>query len=308
VALSGNVTVPGSASITSAGNITQSGGALAAGTLSLSSIGSVTQAGGSLTATVLNANAGGPITLGTAGTANIAGTGTVTSLSAIRLVDSGPLQLGGALSAPELAITATGQLILAGGTITTDGLPLSQQTLPAASLPGSFLQVLPAANGTAVLTQTGTTTVLPLSGTTATLRLDLPSSGALTLNGLNAPSTNLVLALGTGKATGTLNALNLTVLGAGGSATLFGEVGGRVGTVAAQVSKISPEVSEIYTLNGCAIMAVSCAPARSFLTSVLTIGSILRPDEVVLNVLDLAVTHDRDDPTLLLPNISNRDY
>ncbi len=309
--LAGAVAAP-AVNLTATGSIVETGGSLTAGTLRFQAGGNVTQTGGSLTATVLGASAGGAITLGTAGTANIASTNGLASSVAVRLVDNGPLRVGGINAAPELAITATGQLTVADALITTDGLPLSQQISTTASLPGSYLQVLPDTNGTAVLSQTGVTSVLPYSGTSNTLRLDLPATGGtLTLNALNAPSTNLVLSLGTGTALGTLTALNLNVLGAGGSATLFGQVAGIGGTTAAQISRISPQVSDVYTLNGCAIQAVSCSSTTTFLSTILaniTIASLLRPDELVLDVLDLSTTRDRDDPTLLLPNISNRDY
>ena len=38
------------------------------------------------------------------------------------------------------------------------------------------------------------------------------------------------------------------------------------------------------------------------------IASLLRPDLLLMDVLDLTITRDRDDPVLLLPNISDRDY
>ena len=66
----------------------------------------------------------------------------------------------------------------------------------------------------------------------------------------------------------------------------------------------------LYTLNGCAIGSAGCSPDSLTITSVASgvIASVARPDILVLDVLDLSITRDRDDPELLLPNISDRDY
>ena len=84
------------------------------------------------------------------------------------------------------------------------------------------------------------------------------------------------------------------------------------GFSAAQASLISPQVDLLYTLNGCALAAASCSStADSEATTLLAsaaITSILRPDILTLDVLDLSVTRDQADPTLQLPNISDRDY
>ena len=79
---------------------------------------------------------------------------------------------------------------------------------------------------------------------------------------------------------------------------------------AAQVAQISPSVNGLYTLNGCAIGSAGCSADSLTITSVAAgiIASVARPDILVLDVLDLSITRDRDDPELLLPNISDRDY
>ena len=315
--VTGALTVPGTAAapsvltLAAAGPISL-GGTINAGTLLVNSPGSLMQTGGTVTATSLGGTVLGQLTLGTAGLANVGGIGNLTSSTGITLVDGGKLQLAGTLAAPNLAITATGQLTLAGGAIYTNGLPASQQLGAAPSLPGSYLQVLPGADGTATLQQTGSTTVSPFSGASAALRFDLPGTGGtLTYNALNAPSTDVVLNLGNGTATGSLTAQSLTVLGAGGSAAFTGQVADRTGFDAAEVSRISPQVSQIYTLNNCAIGASSCSAQDAVISSLaasLQASSVIRPDILTLDVLDLSVTRDRDDPTLLLPNISDRDY
>ncbi len=317
--------------LNAAGAITQTGGSMVAGTaaalgtltltaggpvalagtietggLAITTPGSLTQTGGNLTAAGLNGSAGGPISLGVAGTANILAIGTLSSPSAIALVDSGPLLLGGSLSSPNVAVIATRTLVFDGGVIQTNGQPASGN----ANLPGSFFQVLPGADGTAAINQVGLTTIVPYSGGTSTVRFGLPASGGtLSLNALNADSSSLVLSLGSGTATGTIDAASLSVFASGGSAEFGGRVNGLTGFDAAQVSQISPNVSNAYTLNGCAIGAQSCS-VQSSLPATLTAApsSVIRPDILSLDVLDLSVTRDRDDPTLLLPNISDRDY
>ena len=275
--------------------------------------GSVTQTGGSLTAAAMSGSAGGQVTLGTAGVTQVVAVANMRSATGITLVDSSPLQLSGSLAAPNLAITSTGQMTLNEGIIQTNGLAPSQQAAASPSLPGSYFQVRPGSDGTASIRQTGVTTVQPYSGSASTLRFDLPSSGGnLTFNALNAGSSTVVISLGTGTGTGTLDVANLTVLASGGNAEFGGLVGGRSSVDAAQQSQIFPLVSNAYTLNGCAIGAASCSDITQ--TSILTaalqsvVASAVRPDILTLDVLDLSVTRDRDDPTLLLPNISDRDY
>ncbi len=297
----GSITTSNGLSLMAGGPVAL-GGAIKAGNLTFTTPGSVMQTGGSITAAALSGSATGPVALGTVGTATVAAVGDLSSASFITLQNAGALQLGGTLAAPTLTVTAVGRLALAGGTIHTN-----------AGQPAATLQVLPGADGTASFVQTGTTSVAPYAGGASLLRIVLPASrGTLTLDNLQAAATDVVLSLGTGTATGTLNVANLTVLGAGGSAAFAGEAAGRVGTDAAQVSSISPQVSAVYTLNGCSIAAVTCTAQTSVLTSTiatsLQASSLIRPDILTLDVLDLSVTRDRDDPTLQLPNISDRDY
>ncbi len=305
----------------SAGGIAQTGGALVAGTgmvltasgpitlggtvngaaLTVTTPGSLTQTGGVLTASSFGGSVAGRVTLGTAGTATIGTVGNLASQTGVTLVDAGPLTLAGTLAAPTLSIGSVGSMTVAGGSLQTNA--------------GS-LTVMAGANGTGIFTQTGTTTVSPYSGALSDLRIALPASGGtLTLASLQAPQTDLVLSTGTGTATGAIDVGSLMVFGAGGTTTLTGQAAGRTGTDAAQISQISPQVSEVYTLNGCSIAAVTCTASNSVISSLtasitasLQASSVIRPDILTLDVLDLSVTRDRDDPTLQLPNISDRDY
>ncbi len=304
---------PGALTLTAGGPVTI-GGSVTAGNLAIAAAGAITQTGGSLVTSGFSASAGGAISLGVAGFSTIATVGNLTSPTGIALVDSGPLQIVGTLASPELAVIATRSLTLDGGIIQTDGLPVGQQRGAGPSLPGSYFQVVPGLDGTAAISQLGTTLVLPYSGGASTVRFDLPTGGgSLSLNALSADGSNVILSLGSGKGMGTIDAASLTVLASGGTGEFGGQVSGRTDFDAAQVSQISPVVSNMYTLNGCAIGAQSCSGQSTLLTTITAAeaaaaSSIIRPDILTLDVLDLSVTRDRDDPTLLLPNISDRDY
>ncbi len=289
ITLAASVTAP-SLTLTSPGAVTQTRGVLAVGTLA-GSVGS------------LNIGNQAPASVGTLGA--LTATGTVT------LTDQTALRVAGPLIAPAFAITAAGSLTLDGGTIRTDGQLLASQLGASPGAGGSSFTVRPGPSGTASLQQLGTTTLTSLSGGTATLRLGLAANGGtLALNDLQAPSGNVVLALGNGAATGKLTVGNLAVLGSGGSADLTGQIGTRTGSTAAQGAQLLPGTDLRYTFNSCAIASVSCSSDAfgSIALPTAAIISVLRPDILTLGILDLTVTRDRDDPTLLLPNISDRDY
>ena len=277
------------------------GGTVAADTLSVAAPGDVVQTGGSLALGRLT-GAAGRIDLGRGGTATIGSLENLVAADTLTVAGQGALRLAGTVSAPFLSVSTTGLLTLQGGFIRTDGVVLAAQTGPLPTPPGSTL-------AGAGIRQLGTTVVAPLSTATATLRFQLPASGGqVAFNDLQAPRADLVVALGTGTASGALVANNLTVLGRGGTAAFTGTVAQRSGTPAAQLSRISPQFDPAYTLNACALAAPSCTPDNAILFATAAIASILRPDLLTLDVLDLTVTRDRDDPTLLLPNISDRDY
>jgi hypothetical protein len=265
----GNFQTQGTLALTNTGDLGLSG-TIAATTLNLNTGGAITQTSGALTTGSLNAAAGGGLSLGIGGTASIGAIGT--------------------LAAPSITLSTAGPLVLSGNSI-------SANTATLQSLSGTLQQL-------------GTTILQPYSGSTASFR---PAAGGLTsFNSLSAPAVDLTLALGSGRATGRLVANSLALEASGGSATLTGTVAGLSDTGAALISRISPLVSDSYTLNGCTIAAQSCTTVSIDLASVLTatlpIASVLRPGFPTLGILDLSVTRDPDDPTILLPNISDRDY
>ncbi|WP_216851130.1 hypothetical protein, partial [Acidisphaera sp. L21] len=272
-------------------------GAVSANNFTIATTGGITQSGGTLAVGGLTGSTGTSVSLGQAGRAAVNRLGAFTVGSGtFTLADATALTITGPLSAADLAVSATGQLVLAGGTISTTGLPLAQQRAAAPTAPGSYLQVLPDATGASRFIQTGTTTIQPLGGGMATLRIDLPGVGGnLTLDGLSARNTDLVLSLGLGgTATGVLNVADLLVLGRAGHADLTGSVAGITGFTAAEISHISPAFDTRYLLNGCAIMSISCVVQSSIIVP----QAFLRPDLLSLDVLNLSVTRDRDDPTL----------
>jgi hypothetical protein len=128
----------------------------------------------------------------------------------------------------------------------------------------------------------------------------LPDSGGLTTFGdLVAPNTTLILASGAGRAVGTLDVGGLVVLGNGGGTDLNGVVNGLGGDAAAHLSTIEPLQNANYRLNSCPLHSINCVllsvqapPVNSPLTNLSIVGV---PDQ-------------QDDPDLLLPNISDKDY
>ena len=314
VSLTGTVAAPGT--LTLQGSGVTLAGTVSAGTLALSTLGAVLQTGGTLSAGTVTGTAAS-LDLGRGGPATIGATRDLSAGSTLALVDQGPLRIAGTLAAPFLDVAATGTLTLDSATLRTDGRPLAQQARPTAASPGSTLAVRAGPGGGTII-EAGTTTVTSYSGGTPTLRLGLPArGGTLRLANLQAGTADLVFDLGSGTASGALAARNLTVLGAGGSAAFTGTVRGRTDTSAAQVSGISPAVDLRYTINNCAIAIVACgastggtSPGTVLLQAagLAAIASTLRPDILTLDILDLSVTRDREDPTLLLPNISDRDY
>ena len=220
----------------------------------------------------------------------------VMSGSTLALGDNLPLVIQGPIVAGYLAISAIGQVTIAGN-IVTDGLPTSQQIGAAPSNPGSYISV---SGPNAQIRQVGQTTVSPGNAPSATLRLQLPlTGGTVSLANLQGSALNLILGIQGGSATGNLNVAGLTVIGGVGSARLNGSVGSLTGTTAAQNSKIVPAQNGNYTLNNCPIESVSCV----VLPVVLVIPS--NP----LNGLMLSVAPPQNnDFQILLPGIARKDY
>ncbi len=270
-------------------------GPVSAPALLLSTSGAAVQTGGAINVGILTGQVGS-MDIGTAAPASVGTLGPLTASGAVSLTSQSPLVVAGPIAAPAATVTGTGALVLNGGTIRASA--------------ASFA-VRPGADGTARVSQLGTTTLTSPSGSPATLRLSLPpSGGTVELSNLQAPGSAVVLSLGAGNATGSLSAAQLTIQGSGGSAELSGEIGGRTGTTAAQIGLLQPGPDLRYTFNNCAIAAATCSSDAIAVVSLPTaaIASVLRPDILTLGILDLTVTRDRDDPTLLLPNISDRDY
>jgi hypothetical protein len=168
--------------------------------------------------------------------------------------------------------------------------------------------------------QTGTSLLTDPPGTT--LRIQLPASGgSASFAGLDGPGANLVLALGNGTASGTMQIGGLLVLGAGGSAGLFGSVAGVTTQAAAALGQISPAINLAYTFNDCTIGLPACgAPLFPLLPPVVGELAWFYPGPVLLPVpplptLDLIVlatppllSGELAPQDVVPPNISFEDY
>lgn len=271
-------------------------GALTAGTLQLG-VASVGQSGGALQAGVLRGRSGGAMAFGSAnGTASIAAIENL-SASSLTVNNSVPLLIRGTLRVPQLTLRAS-SLTLQDGVIGTDSAAFE------AAAPGS-------------LRQTGTTTIAPASRPAAQLSMTV-HGGLIALDNLVGPSTNLALATNSGRANGTLNVAALNVADQGGGASLQGAVAGRSGFDAAYVATITA-FDPAYTLNGCAIAAVSCVPSVVPATVRLVFPSTIRPDIILVesllradlftaDLVTLDLARSPSDPDFALPNVSDRDY
>lgn len=302
--------------------------------------GSVTQASGTLTAGTLTGSASGVAQFGTAMPGAVSSVETLGSFSipngTFSLSDSEPLTVTGPLAARDFSIAAPGQITLSGGTITTMGLPAASQAGPTPANPGSFFLVQPI-GGSGSFTQTGVTTIQSLAGTRATVRVDVPSAGRISLNDLVAPSSSIVLGVTSGTATGTIRVGNLLVLGQTGSSNLFGSVQSRVGPAAAAAAAIQPAINANYRLNNCVIASTTCtiAPVLEFQTiarntppttqlpwlpialmagdyadlvpQVPSSGRV-RPQTLNLRLNFPPVSPGDSNPELVLPNVSGQDY
>ena len=336
-----NLTITGTVSgktgttVTTTGTLTVSGSAIttgSGGTVSLtgSSItaGGVISDGGSGTTTLTASNGTisetGTLIAGTlggsaTGAANLSGATQFSnqintlagfSASSLTLTDSTALTIAGPVTANFLNISAFGRMVLAGN-IATLGAPLSQQsgTTPAAQ--GSTLQVFAPeqeSGGGASFVQTGTVNLTDPPATT--LRVQLPASGGTaSFNNLVGTGANLVLALGSGTATGAMQVGGLLVIGSGGSSTLTGSVAGLATSAAAAAGQISPAVNASYTFNGCPIGSPACGglPPSSPLpvapTPIVTASSSPQPDTATLGGLLLFLAGPRLPPVPPLPGL-----
>ena len=350
--VAGPVTDTGAASTlaltTGTGDITLAGNVSATNVVDLNSAGEINQTGGSLAAHTLTGSA--------ATIANVAGANNHISFfgsftapaGAIVLADAVPLTIDGPLIARAIGITATGSITLASD-ITIGGLPSFTTTIPTvlttdllASGGGASFTVLPDTGGNSSFTANAR--VLSLSGTRTSVFVTMPAQGGnVDLTDLNAPSTDFVLNLGSGNASGQVVVGNLAVLGAGGHVNFTNStVQGFTGSAAALAAQSFPPANPLYLVNGCEI-GVGCNPTNpgprtgplgllaqgvsvssgisNIVSSLITDASVApiqstqeaNPRGVpILNPMrDLSGGPLRDrqsDPDLLLPNVSEKDY
>ena len=244
---------------TRTGDITLEGSVSATNVVNLVSAGAIDQIGGFLAARTLTGSAGSSAgaTLTSDNAISFLGPFTATS-GVIDLTDSIPLTINGALTARLIFITATGSISLASD-ITTGGLAnlTTVPTDPLASLGGAFFSVLPNASGNSSFA--ANSNVASLDGTGTVMFVSMPAQGGnVGLTNLNAPSTELLLNLGSGNASGQVNVGSLFVLGAGGQVNFTNSiVQGFTGSAAALAAQSSPPANPAYLLNGCEI-GVGC--------------------------------------------------
>ncbi|HKW52339.1 MAG TPA: hypothetical protein VJO12_01500, partial [Stellaceae bacterium] len=213
--------------------------------------------------------------------------------------DTGPLMLGGTLSNPggRFTVQSTGAMTLgtgmfdAGGGVEI-GAPGITQTGGV-----SFSAQTPLV----VLDTTGAT--LPQAVNPASAASLLSSfepggaSGNITLTTFSAPNASVLLAANSGKMTGTIDARNLAVLGTGGSAQLFGNVGGIAGSTAAQVVGKSGRRENDYRFNNCAIGSVTCT----------VLPSIVPAKPAPVSNVSILTQQQFTDPTINLLNVGAED-
>ncbi|MBV8156190.1 MAG: hypothetical protein JO278_00950, partial [Dyella sp.] len=317
-------------SITLDGNLTATDVAL------IAQQGGITQIGGVLTADRLTSNSAGNAQYGGAGAValvNTLGNATVGNGTFV-LVDSQALTVGGPLTAPFFQIAASGQITLAGTTITTTGAPLAAQRGATPFAAGSGFQVL-AVNGFGSFVQTGVATIRGLDGTTATVRIDVPAAGTILLGDLQAPQSDIILASPGGTLLGDLFARNLLVIGTTGSSNLFGSIQGVSTPGAAALGQIEPAINGNYLFNGCVIASPVCGaltgggiggfpPTATLLLPSLSIEDLqtvlsdsnpptLQRNGSPTQNVDIVVTFPptlpgETNPEVVLPNVSGRDY
>jgi hypothetical protein len=295
--------------------------------VALSAAGAIVENGGAITANVLSLQAGSTA-LNAANAIRTLGPAAVQSN--LQLTNAQPLAIDGPLTARAFAITAPGSITLNGGVITTEGLPDQSGAVPV--LPGSFFLVTPS-NGSGFFEQNGTTIIQPSQGaSSATVRIDAPASGAIRFANLIGPQANLVLG-GTGAAaSGFINVRELTVLVGTGSSTLLGVVGGASGPQAAAIANALPAPNAAYLLNGCPIGLPNCGiiippgvtgianlqlvwPALNQqvgagydLIPELVSSTRVHPETLSVGVIFPPAEPKNPEPSIILPNVSSRDY
>ncbi len=306
--VAGPVSAP-NATLAVAGSVTQAGDVVVPGTFSTTSLGPYQRVGGALSVGTLTGRAVSLANFGAGAAVQRVGAFTVNdaddgfpgaaAFSNFALSDATPLTLAGPLASDYIRISATGTLIWSGD-LTTLGLSRYQQDFPAPTDPGTWLEVVAGPNGTAQILQTGVVHVFSQDAAISTVRLQLPTTGGtIAFSDLEAPTTDLLLFIGAGTATGRIDVADLLVSGRLGGTELTGDVRGLVGSAAARESELAPFLDSNYRINSCPIQSVNC---------------ILLPIETVPQqnpLRDLAIgqaSDEMDDSDVLLPNVAEQDY
>jgi hypothetical protein len=269
----------------------------------------------------------------------VAWLGNFAAPSSLTLLDGMGLQLASAtvsaatirLSAADLAVSGNTELMTTGPGFTRPAVGTAPQDPYTASVASGFAGSVGAyAYGGAYLesaqsfTQSGKLVVASSTSAAPLLSISLVGGGsgvvafdASSVAGLQAPSTPLLLHLGAGSATGSVNINTLQLFYSGGTAlptTLRGTLRTTAGTVAGgpfaasqagigQQSSIYGLAAFVpnskYQLNGCEIAAISCVNTLRLLPPVLD----------PLKDIKLGIIRETDDETiLLLPDITDLSY
>jgi filamentous hemagglutinin family protein len=282
-ATDGNVNVIGpttaNGALSLAGSNIGLGNSLAVtGNLQLAATGAITQTGGLLTVTgALSGSSGDDTTLTTFGN-TVTTLGSFASGGVLTFANTGPLTIAGNItSVGDMSFSSLGTMTVNGGSFTARD--------------GNITFAVTPQNGAQKFVQTGTTTLDPQ---TITINVNQGFQSASTilptplisLDTFLAPQANLVLQLGNGKATASnLQVGGLDVIGAGGSAALFGSVNGIAGPGAARLAfQSNTPPDPLYQLNNCTIQ-LGCTPPNS----------IFNPRDPVIDILaalQASVAHD----------------
>ena len=235
------------------------------------------------------------------------------------------------LSAADLAVSGNSEFMTSGPGFVRPVVGTAPQDPYTASVASGFAgSVGSYAYGGAYLasaqsfTQSGNLVVASSTGAAPLLSISLVGSGpgavafdASSAAGLQAPATPLLLHLGAGSATGTVN-INTLQLFYGGETALPTSLGGTLRTTAGTIAEGPFAASQAgigrqlsiyglaefvpnnkYQLNGCEIAAVSCVNTLRLLPPVLD----------PLKDIKLSVIRQTDDETiLLLPDITDLSY
>jgi len=228
------------------------------GTVNLT-VTAITEPNGGITAAMLTGNGGASAVLNGRNRVNALGAFT-TNPGSFVLNDLVPLVIDGPLSANLINIQAPGSITLAGDVATA-----------AATSGGATFVVGPDLSGNATFAQTGTSNIAPLGSGNAAVEVDTnqAQTSLVAFNNLVGPHADLVLQLGNGVASGTVDAGSLFVHGAGGSAVFFKSVvSGQSGPAAAAAARyglpgnMTPSQNPAYQMNDCTIGATVCSPVH----------------------------------------------